>query len=265
MSVGEGAPHHRGPRVTIAADAAELAPLAARLLAAALIEAQAEWRAATARSAARLTVALAGGTTPRDTYRALARDAHVPWSALAVLPGDERALRPAHADSNLRLLRETLVVPGALRPEQLHAPFAVDAALTADGSVTDAECKAALARLRSWLTAPLDLLLLGLGADGHVASLFPGSTALAERAPVALVDDGPSPHRRRLTLTPPALREARRVFVLAAGAAKAPAVAAALQGRGPVEACPARLVADAHWLLDRAAAAGLDPARHPFP
>ena len=266
--------------VLVAADAEALATLAAGTLAAAL-------RAAAARTpgdrahdgpgpAGRpvhplnppdLLVALAGGTTPRAAYRLLARDASVPWARLVVLPGDERAVRPDHPDANLRLFRSTLVVPGALPQARLLAPIPPDAPLDAEGLVSAVAMQAAARRLEDALEdagaeRPLDLLLVGIGEDGHVASLFPGSALLAGRASVAVVEDAPKPPHRRLTLGPGPLLGARRAFVLASGPGKAAAVAAALEGAGPVAECPARLLRHATWLLDRAAAAGLHGPVH---
>ena len=104
----------------------------------------------------------------------------------------------------------------------------------------------------------LDLILLGLGPDAHVASLFPGSPLVGERARrVAYVLDSPKPPARRLTLTARALAEARKVLVLATGTEKAEAVARALEGDVEARELPARLVRDRDWYLDQAAAAGL--------
>jgi 6-phosphogluconolactonase len=107
------------------------------------------------------------------------------------------------------------------------------------------------------LPEALDVLVLGIGEDGHTASLFPNSSALTETARRVLPVIGPKPPPERLTLTPPVLAAARFVLVLAAGAGKAAAVARALEGELDVRACPAQLVRDAVWLTDHAAAAEL--------
>lgn len=107
------------------------------------------------------------------------------------------------------------------------------------------------------LPEALDVLVLGLGEDGHTASLFPGSSALFEEARRVLPVVGPKPPPNRLTITPPVLKAARAVVVLAAGGGKAQAVARALEGPLDVGNCPSQLVRDALWLMDHAAAADL--------
>jgi 6-phosphogluconolactonase len=100
-----------------------------------------------------------------------------------------------------------------------------------------------------------DLLLLGLGPDGHTASLFPGSSALREKERRVVAVVGPKPPPNRLTITPPVIAAAARVVVLATGAEKKAAVHAALTTLADPFDCPARLVCDAEWHVDRAAAA----------
>jgi 6-phosphogluconolactonase len=101
----------------------------------------------------------------------------------------------------------------------------------------------------------LDLIVLGIGEDGHTASIFPGSPLAREAlARVAAVRDSPKPPLRRVTITPRVLREAREIMVLATGASKAEAVARALEGTTDPDHIPARLVREREWLLDRAAA-----------
>ena len=109
------------------------------------------------------------------------------------------------------------------------------------------------------LPLSLDVLLLGVGADGHTASLFPGSPALAERRRLVVPVTGAKPPAERLTITPPVIGAARRVAVLGAGADKAAMVARALEG--PVEPgeVPAQLARHGVWFLDRAAAGRLVP------
>jgi len=194
-------------------------------------------------------VALAGGSTPRATYEVLgtsALAAAVPWAAITWYFGDERAVPPDHAESNYRLARETLF---AGRPEALERVrrMAADAA--------DLEQAARdYARL---LPDALDLILLGIGEDGHTASLFPGSPATRERSARVVVVTGPKPPNPRLTVTAPVIEGAREVLALASGSGKAEALARALEGPLDVTAVPAQLARHGTWIVDAAAAGGL--------
>jgi 6-phosphogluconolactonase/glucosamine-6-phosphate isomerase/deaminase len=107
------------------------------------------------------------------------------------------------------------------------------------------------------LAAPLDVLVLGIGQDGHTASLFPGSSALAERRRLVLPVLGTKSPPERLTITPPVIESARRVAVIASGADKAAMVARSVEGPWAPEDVPAQLARRGHWFLDRAAAARL--------
>jgi 6-phosphogluconolactonase len=253
--------------VVVAPDAQTLAAMAAERLALALVE------RAGASPATTLSVALAGGRTPRAASERLARDDRVPWSRLAVFLGDERCVPPDDARSNAALLRETLVDGGPLPPSSLRAPWtgrrADGAALVPGTAEFDAAREAAARAYEAQLPERLDLLLLGVGADGHVASLFPESPALGLLAPGArrvVPASAPTAPHERLTITPAVIVAARRLFVLVSGADKADAVARALDDAGPagearasgwVRALPARLARRGTWLIDRAAAAKL--------
>ena len=112
-------------------------------------------------------------------------------------------------------------------------------------------------RYAAQLPAALDVLVLGVGDDGHTASLFPGSPALQERTRRVVPATSPKPPTRRLTLTPPVIAAARRLVVLAAGPDKAEAVARALSGSVNANDVPATLARDGVWFLDGAAASGI--------
>jgi 6-phosphogluconolactonase len=193
---------------------------------------------------------LSGGHTPEGAYRLLASPefrARLPWDRLHVLFADERDAPPTEPESNYWMIRKLLVEPVGIAPENVHR-------MKADASDLEAAARA----YESNLQEPLDLLLLGVGEDGHTASLFPGSPWLLENGRwVAAVHDSPKPPPRRLTITPRVIREARSVVVLVTGARKAGAVRRALDEDGEVKECPARLLRSYDWWIDRAASASL--------
>ncbi|HEX9810498.1 MAG TPA: 6-phosphogluconolactonase [Burkholderiales bacterium] len=194
----------------------------------------------------RACVALAGGNTPRSVYRRLAQAHRLPREQLEIYFGDERAVPPNDPQNNYQMARETLLDAASLAPAQIHR-------IVAEGADLEAAADDYAARLPD----RLDLIILGIGEDGHTASLFPGSPALNERARKVVVVDAPKPPRRRLTVTPPVIAAARVKIVLASGAEKSDAVARALEGSEDINGCPAQLARDGIWIMDHAAAAGL--------
>jgi 6-phosphogluconolactonase len=200
---------------------------------------------ATVGRADRARVALAGGNTPRAVYRELSQ-IPLPWDRVEIYFGDERAVPPSDAQSNYRMAREALLDAVAIPAAQIHRIPA-----------ERADVEAAALDYAAALPPRLDLIVLGIGADGHTASLFPGSAALTERGRKVVAVEGPKPPARRLTVTPPVITAARAQIVLAAGAEKAAAVAQALEGSENVHACPAQLARTGTWIMDRAAAARL--------
>ncbi len=224
----------------------------ASALARAAAETIADAAARAIRERGRFDLGLSGGRTPEATYRALASAplaGRVDWTRVRVYFADERALPPQDPASNFRLARETLIDPARIPPANVHRM---------KGDYAD--LAAAAEEYEAHLTGPLDLLILGVGEDGHTASLFPGSPLVDETTRrVAVVADSPKPPARRLTLTPRAIAEARRVLVLATGAGKAGPVARALEGDANPREVPARLLRDREWYLDREAASGLAP------
>jgi 6-phosphogluconolactonase len=195
------------------------------------------------------SIGLVGGSTPRPVYWALAqapfRDT-IRWERVWAYFGDERAVPPDHPDSNYGSAREALL---------RHVPIPEGQVFRMPAERADREvAAAAYSRL---LPEKLDILILGVGTDGHTASLFPGSPALDEpgRRVVAVI--GPKPPAARLTITPPVIAAAREVLVLVRGEEKASVVARALQGSYAPRDLPAQLAREGTWILDRAAAAGL--------
>jgi 6-phosphogluconolactonase len=192
------------------------------------------------------SVALAGGSTPRATYEALATSAlggAFPWAAVDWYFGDERAVPPDDPESNHRAAVETLF---ATRPEALARVHRMPA------DAPDLE-RAARAYADA-LPDPLDLVLLGMGEDGHTASLFPGSAALAEQSARVVAVTGPKPPNPRLTITPSVVASARALLVLVSGASKAEALARALEGPPDTTAVPAQLARAGDWIVDQDAA-----------
>ena len=182
------------------------------------------------------TLVLAGGNTPKRCYELLAA-ADVKWGRVTVLFGDERCVPPDHPDSNYRLARESLL--DSVAPATVHRIA---------GELGPDEAAAAYDRIVGAL-APLDVVLLGAGEDGHTASLFPGHPEVRAAGWAVGVRNAPKPPPDRVSLTLPALQGARHVIVLATGSGKADAVARARRGE-----VPSGMIAGALWLLDRAAA-----------
>jgi len=182
------------------------------------------------------TLVLAGGTTPKRCYELLA-ELDVQWGRVSVLFGDERCVPPDHPDSNYRMVKESLldrVAPATVyrMPAELGPDEGADAYAEVVANV-----------------APLDLVLLGVGEDGHVASLFPGHPLLGATGLTAGIHDSPKPPPERVTLTLEAIRDAGRVLIIATGSGKADAVALAKRGE-----VPSGMIPGARWLIDRAAA-----------
>ena len=210
----------------------------------------AEWVADQCRADSAFRVAVSGGNTPRFLYEALAsstfRDG-IDWTRWHVFFGDERAVPPDDAKSNYRLVADTLLSKVAVPAENIHRMEAehpdLDAAAAAYSALLEAECGA---------PPRLDLVLLGLGPDGHTASLFPGTTALHVEDAWATRGRAPDPPVDRLSLTLPAINAAARVAFLVTGAAKADALRGVIEGTVPAARVrPAS--GDLLWFLDAAA------------
>ncbi len=198
----------------------------------------------------RFSLALAGGTTPRKTYEAFAELADVPWGAIDFYFGDERAVPRDDLESNYRLCRESLFDRQSIEEACIFRMA---------GDADDLE--AAARDYEAILPSALDLVLLGMGEDGHTASIFPGSPAFSEPDRRVMVVTGPKPPPKRLTLTPRVFESARAVIVLVTGSGKAPALARALEGPTDATALPIQIVKNRTFLVDRAAASKLASAR----
>jgi 6-phosphogluconolactonase len=245
------------PEIAVFDDAAALADAAA--------EAVVECAAEAVADHARFTVALAGGSTPRATYERLAqppfRD-RLDWERTWVFFGDERVVPPDHPDSNYRMAHEALLA---------KVPIPAGQVARIRGEAEDPEVAASdytrllshVFKCRRGQVPRFDLVLLGMGVDGHTGSLFPGSPVLKEVfRPVAAVHAAAALIPERITFTLPLINAAARVMFLVAGAEKAKMLKAVL--KEPTSALPAALVRPngrLTWLLDRPAAALIGPAK----
>jgi 6-phosphogluconolactonase len=237
------------PDLRVCTDVADLSRRAAEAAAGTINDA--------VRTAGTCSIVLSGGSTPRTLYSLLASEfrAQIPWAKVQVFWGDERYVPPEDARSNYRMARETLLdhvpcPPANIHPMPTHFP-------EADAAARDYELTLRNHFVGEW--PHFELVLLGLGDDGHTASLFPGSLALAERARWVVAAQAPVEPQTRLTLTLPALTKATAVHVLVAGATKAEPLRHALEGAGDWIKYPVAGVrlgtASVTWWADREAAA----------
>jgi 6-phosphogluconolactonase len=239
-------------------------PLLAKAVAARLLTALADSAAARGSASVVLTGGGIGTSVLAELSAEPARDA-VDWRHLDIWWGDERFLPTGHPDRNETGARSALLAHVDVDPGRVHPMPGPDGP---DGD----DPEAAAARYASWLAAAtrpedhgpvpsFDVMLLGIGPEAHVASLFPGMPALYDERPVVAVRGSPKPPPTRLSLTLPSIRAAREVWILAAGAEKANAVAMALSDAGPVQvpAAGARGRQRTLFLLDRDAAAKVPP------
>jgi 6-phosphogluconolactonase len=212
----------------------------------------------------RFTVALAGGSTPRASYTLLAEDeragqAGLAWDKVEIFFGDERAVPPDHPDSNFRMAQEVLLSRVPLRPESVHRIQA-----EADPTEAAARYEEELSRVfkadRDQVPR-FDLILLGMGPDGHTASLFPGSVALQETKRLISANWVEKFKSHRITFTFPLLNAAATALFAVSGADKAAMVQQVLRGDSAGPIYPAERVRPSTgrlvWMLDEAAASAL--------
>ncbi|MBX0329042.1 6-phosphogluconolactonase [Oscillochloris sp. ZM17-4] len=207
-------------------------------------------------------LALSGGSLPPHVHRLLVAEplrARVPWERLSLIWADERYVPFDDPDSNYLMARQTLIDHAPIPPAQVYPVPTFSATADLAASVYDRQLQALLAAHGG----QIDIAVLGMGPDGHTASLFPGFPQLdapAEQLAVA-VDGSPKPPPTRISLTPAALNRAATAIFLVAGADKAAKVRAALRGPYDPRATPAQVVrpAGGHvvWMLDAAAASNL--------
>jgi 6-phosphogluconolactonase len=210
------------------------------------------------------TVALAGGSTPKALYGLLVNDpalhAQVPWDKTQFFFGDERHAPPDHPDSNYRMASEAMLSKAPVKPEQVHR---------IKGEYSDTE-KAALEyeqelrshfKLASGALPRFDLIMLGMGNEGHTLSLFPGTKALHDNGRLVMHNWVGKLYTERVTCTAPVANNAALVMFMITGADKAPALKAVLEGPHEPEQLPSQLIAPKNgrflWLVDPTASSML--------
>ena len=204
------------------------------------------------------TVALSGGNTPRAAYAALARSG-VDWTKVHVFWVDERAVPPTDDRSNYRWAKASLLDAAAIPAEQIHRMPADATDLGAAARTYEATIADLVERDPDGVPA-IDVVVLGIGDDGHTASLFPGETTvdITDRFAVA-VPAGPG-REARMTITRPVIEHARNVFILAVGGEKKPALERVWSSEGDVRETPSRIVRACKgavtWIVDEAAEGG---------
>ena len=209
----------------------------------------------------RFTIALAGGSTPKKLYALLAGEPYhsqIDWASVEVFWGDERCVPPDSEDSNFHMAQEALLSKVPIPASQVHR-------MPAGQPDHEAACQAYTAEIRRTFGTDgipsFDLIQLGIGPEGHTASLFPHQASLHEQQRLVMPVTVPKPPPERLTFTPPLLNAARHVLFLVAGAEKADVVHAILEGEYQPDEYPAQIVRPTNgeltWMLDTAAASKL--------
>jgi 6-phosphogluconolactonase len=202
----------------------------------------------------RFSLVLAGGSTPKALYELLSTDAYrdrVDWPKIEIYFGDERTVGPDHADSNYRMAREALLSRVPIKPENVHR-------MRGEIDPNDAAIEYGQLLKQKFGDGGPDLVLLGMGDDGHTASLFPGTDALNETKHRALANRVEKLNTWRITMSAPFINRAREVIILVAGAGKAKRLAEVLEGPREPQRLPIQLIAPASgtltWIVDAAAA-----------
>jgi 6-phosphogluconolactonase len=218
---------------------------------------------AAVQSRGNFTVALSGGSTPKSLYGLLATNTSLPWTKILFFFGDERQVPPDHAESNYRMVREALLSKIPVPAENVFR-------VPAENPDARQAAEAYEQTLRKFFSPPpgefprFDMVLLGLGPDGHTASLFPGIPALKEKSRWVVSDWVEKFKTYRITLTLPVLNNAAVVMFLVSGQDKASMLKEVLQGNQPGELFPAKLIRPSNgeliWMVDRAAAGQLTGA-----
>jgi len=206
------------------------------------------------------SVGLAGGSTPKRAYELLASEAYreqLNWSKVHIFFGDERCVPPDHSESNYRMANEALISRVSIPPPNVHRINGLGDAV-ANASLYEDELRTFF-NPASW--PRFDLVLLGMGDDGHTASLFPGTKALVEPRAWVVANWVEKFGAFRITLTAPAINHAANIAFLVTGATKAERLLEVLRGALDPEKLPSQLIqpldGSLFWLVDKAAAGRL--------
>jgi 6-phosphogluconolactonase len=223
-----------------------------------LAQGVAEWMVTTLQDRGISRVSLSGGSTPKRLYELLVSDGYInriPWSRISWFWGDERFVPPDDPESNFRMVREAMLSKAPAPPENIH-PIPTDGSAEEAARLYERTLHQAYGSATLEPGRPLfDITLLGLGEDGHTASLLPGEPVLQERRHwVAEVAHGRP--ETRITLTYPAIESSCHIAFIVAGREKARVVSAVRSGRLDLPAARLRPVGDVIWFIDQAAAEG---------
>jgi 6-phosphogluconolactonase len=213
----------------------------------------------------RFTIALSGGSTPKNLYRLIAANASasLPWTQMFFFWGDERHVPPDDPDSNYRMAKEALLSKVPIPPANIFRIPAENPDASAAAETYEQTLRKFFSLARGEFPR-FDLILLGMGPDGHTASLFPETEALQEKSRLVVANWVEKMQTSRITLTLPVLNAARCVAFLVSGTDKAAVLHEVLEGNAPAEKYPSRLVQPSEgkliWFIDRAAASELSTA-----
>jgi 6-phosphogluconolactonase len=209
-------------------------------------------------------VALSGGSTPKNMFGILANDAvlrgRMPWDRVHFFWGDERHVAPDHSDSNYRMTNETMLSRVPVPSENIHRIQAENPDAGKAAEDYEQELRRFF-KLETEQLPPFDCVFLGMGPDGHTASLFPGTQALHERERLVVSNWVAKFQSHRITMTTPVLNNADTVIFLVSGEEKAEPLRVVLEGQMQTDRFPAQLIEPTHgkllWLVDQAAAGQL--------
>lgn len=214
--------------------------------------------------AGRFSFVLAGGSTPKALYELLSSEPYrgrIDWANVEVYFGDERTVPPDHLDSNYRMAREAMLSKVPIPDDNVYrmrGEIDPDEAAKEYGLMLKEKFSSSTSRQAGNGETGPDLVLLGMGDDGHTASLFPGTLALRETNHRAFANPVPQLNTTRLTMTAPLLNRGREVILTVTGANKAKRLAEVLEGPRDPERLPVQLIAPENgkltWLIDTAAA-----------